>query len=226
MDQPARAFPDFDLTTFLGALAHDLANPLNAISMNAELARLLSEKQQPERIREVTDRVLADCGRCSRFLRDLRHFADALKPRARERLSVRALTEGAEVLARATAATKFPEFALEDGDFSVDGDRIALESALGALLRNASEAGASAVTLRASAHDDKLALSVIDNGSGIAPALAHKVGQPFFTTRRAQGNTGLGVLLARCVARSHGGTLDFARHGDIGTVATLQIGNV
>ena len=50
-------------------------------------------------------------------------------------------------------------------------------------------------------------VSVVDNGSGMAPDVVQRVGTPFFTTR--ERGTGLGVVLARAAFEQHGGTLEY-----------------
>jgi len=213
---------NFDLNAFLGGLSHDLANPLNAISMNAELLRLLTEKNQIERVREVVERLVTDCSRCSRFLRELRQFADAVKVRPRETATVQALIDAAEIVARAQVTDKFPEIALSGGEIALSAQRQSMELALAALLRNAAEAGATRVQIGAEQHADGLYVRVADNGSGIADAVAAKLGATLVSNRRAQGNIGLGVLLCSYVARAHGGDLALASEPG-NTVATLRL---
>ena len=205
----------FDLNSFLGAMAHDLANPLNAISMNAELARLLAQKNQTERVAEIVERVLADCSRCSRFLRDLRQFADITKPRAHERIPAQMLIDAAEVNARAAVSGKFPEIQLSGSEATLLVDIPAMEAALSAILRNAAEAGASTIRVTVDSSSDGMRLVFADNGSGLADVAANKAGAAFFSTRRQQGNTGLGLALCSYVVRAHQGELT-VRNGTAG----------
>src|SRR5690606_28277711 len=84
------------------------------------------------------------------------------------------------------------------------------ESLIGALLNlldNAIQNAGPAVQLRVTAEHDSEAghirLCVQDNGPGIDPAVIDQVTEAFYTTR-AQG-TGLGLAVAKVVARAHGG---------------------
>lgn len=53
-------------------IAHQLRNPLNTISINAELARLQLQKQQnPDDIISSIDRILQECKRCAALLNEL-----------------------------------------------------------------------------------------------------------------------------------------------------------
>ena len=90
------------------------------------------------------------------------------------------------------------------------------------LLTNAREAmpvGGSLV-VRALAHPDRVAVSVIDTGCGIAPEHLPRVQDPFFTTKE-HGN-GLGLSICRSILWEIGGnlTIDSDRHR--GTRSRLQ----
>src|SRR5574337_428709 len=63
------------------------------------------------------------------------------------------------------------------------------------------------VRLAATRHDDGVTLAVQDDGPGIDAATAARIFEPFFSTRA--GGTGLGLAMARSVARAHGGELSF-----------------
>lgn len=56
----------------LSRAAHQLRNPLNSISINAELARLQLQKQQdPNEILLSIDRILQECKHCAALLNEL-----------------------------------------------------------------------------------------------------------------------------------------------------------
>ena len=56
-------------------------------------------------------------------------------------------------------------------------------------------------------NDSTLTLYVVDCGNGIAPELAEKIMTPFFTTKKEENGTGIGLSLSRTIARRHGGDL-------------------
>jgi signal transduction histidine kinase len=90
-------------------------------------------------------------------------------------------------------------------------DEAELELALGCLLENALEAavarGGGAVRVEAQPEDDgRVAIAVTDDGGGLAPGAAERVGEAFFTTK--PGHQGLGLSIARRIALRWGGSLE------------------
>ena len=64
---------------------------------------------------------------------------------------------------------------------------------------------------------------VIDEGRGIARDDLRKITEPFFTTKRASGGSGLGLAVSERIAQEHGGSLTFESEPGRGTTATLSI---
>ncbi|MEO7523076.1 MAG: ATP-binding protein, partial [Ferruginibacter sp.] len=56
--------------------------------------------------------------------------------------------------------------------------------------------------------DDKIEISITDNGSGIPPAVVSKIFQPFFTTKPTGQGTGLGLSLSYDIIKVHNGEID------------------
>lgn len=77
------------------------------------------------------------------------------------------------------------------------------------------------VRSRISADGEKVLVSVRDHGIGIAPQHLERLTDPFFTTRREVGGTGLGLSLSARMAKEHGGRLEFASSPEEGTTASL-----
>lgn len=98
------------------------------------------------------------------------------------------------------------------GGACVQGQASLLTSALVNLLDNAL-AFSSHVQVHATCDEDGVLLAVQDDGPGIDAGASERIFEPFFTTR-ADG-TGLGLAMARTVARAHGGELVLApsEHG-------------
>ncbi|MCK7583254.1 MAG: ATP-binding protein [Chromatiales bacterium] len=92
-------------------------------------------------------------------------------------------------------------------DAVLPANREALTGALLNLLENAISvcAGDGEISLEVEARQDScIELRVRDNGPGIAPEVAARVFEPFFTTRAS--GTGLGLAVVQAVAQAHGGT--------------------
>ena len=64
---------------------------------------------------------------------------------------------------------------------------------------------------------------VTDEGPGIAADDLRKIKDPFFTTKRASGGSGLGLAVSDRIAQEHGGELTFESTPGAGTSATLSI---
>ncbi|WP_199699049.1 ATP-binding protein [Oleomonas cavernae] len=76
------------------------------------------------------------------------------------------------------------------------------------LIENSRQAGAHRVRLSALVAPEAVTLLVADDGSGIAPGDRARLFEPFFTTRRAQGGTGLGLPIARSLLAASRSTID------------------
>ncbi len=66
-------------------------------------------------------------------------------------------------------------------------------------------------------------LTVADEGVGIAPQDIPRLTDPFFTTKRASGGTGLGLSVSAGIVQEHGGSLDFTSEPGRGTTVRLVL---
>ncbi len=85
------------------------------------------------------------------------------------------------------------------------GDRQELWNVVDNLVRNALEHGGAHVWVHAFTEGSRTGCVVEDDGPGISEANLPRVFERFFTTRRDQGGTGLGLALVRAITRRHGG---------------------
>ena len=83
----------------------------------------------------------------------------------------------------------------------------AARAVFGQLLRNAAEHGATEVRIDAGRADGMLRITVANNGVGISPGNRDRVFEPFFTTRREAGGTGMGLQIVRSMLAAHGGSI-------------------
>lgn len=97
----------------------------------------------------------------------------------------------------------------------------AVEAVLTSLIENSRQAGATRATVTGAEASDAVTLTLSDNGPGIPPGDRDRVFEPFFTSRRTEGGTGLGLPIARSLLEAQGGTIDLG-HGAEGG-ATFRI---
>jgi len=94
-----------------------------------------------------------------------------------------------------------------------------IDNALDAV-RNAAEP---MIAITAVKRDGEIAISIADNGTGLADGLIDKIFEPFFTTKPVGEGTGLGLWISYGIAREHGGTLAAANRSDGGALFTLTL---
>ena len=82
-----------------------------------------------------------------------------------------------------------------------------LATVLETLVENSVQASAGALVIRAEPQGDTVALSVADDGPGIAPADRERVFEPFFTGRREAGGAGMGLAIVRSLLAANGGAI-------------------
>lgn len=182
------------VSSFAAHVSHELKSPVTAIRGSAELMRD-AEMSREERARFL-NHIIADSDRLAALLERLRELA-------RADLDV------------ATGTTTIAEAVRGDAMVTLRGGTdvpmaLGLEAAkaiFGQLLRNANEHGAKAVAIDAAREDGTLRIVVSDDGEGISPGNRDRVFEPFFTTRREAGGTGMGLQIVRSMLSAHGGTI-------------------
>ncbi|HAH25975.1 MAG TPA: two-component sensor histidine kinase [Prolixibacteraceae bacterium] len=71
--------------------------------------------------------------------------------------------------------------------------------------------------------DDRVLISVKDNGNGISPKVLDKIFQPFFTTKPTGQGTGLGLSLSYDIIKAHGGDLKVDSQEGEGAEFTISL---
>ena len=88
------------------------------------------------------------------------------------------------------------------------------------LLLNAADAMPDGGTLRVAVRgldDEQLEVSVSDTGTGIPETDLKRIFEPFFSTKPAGEGSGLGLMVAKGIARDHGGTIEVSSEEGAGT---------
>ncbi|HEY4744107.1 MAG TPA: transporter substrate-binding domain-containing protein [Desulfuromonadaceae bacterium] len=168
--------------------------------------------------------------------RQIRSIVDDLKDFARRDDSGSSVTfdlndvvRAATRLADSTIRKSTRRFSLDCSDHlpMVRGSAQRIEQVVVNLLVNACQAlehsDQPIVVTTSCAPDGAVVLSVEDGGRGIPPDHLPYLMDPFFTTKREQGGTGLGLWVSAGIVREHDGTLTFAPAPAGGTIVTLTL---
>ena len=184
------------IRSFAAHVSHELKSPLTAIHGAAELMRDEQAAMTPAERQRFLDNILADTRRLDLLLQRLRDLAQAELPTSTGQTTLAALM--------AELALRFPalEVAADPAEATLPLQHEAAIIALVHLAENAVQHGASVLRLTLSHTETATTLDVADNGSGISPGNRDKVFQPFFSTRREAGGTGMGLDIARAALRS------------------------
>jgi signal transduction histidine kinase len=195
-------------------LAHNLRNPLSGIRGLAEVS--LTELPHGSELRDNQSRIVAAVDRFERWLADLLNVTSPLRINPQP-TAVRAWLAGVLTTQSPLARTRHIALVVDDAGApeAATFDPRHLEHALVALVTNAIQATPERGTVRVTlGHDPEGAVWTIrvdDTGPGIPEALREKVFTPYFTTKK--DGSGIGLPLARQIARSHGGDLRLVEGG-------------
>ncbi|MDZ7816554.1 MAG: ATP-binding protein [Planctomycetota bacterium] len=119
------------------------------------------------------------------------------------------------------------ELELADDVPEFTGNAQKIEQVLVNLVINASQAmpddrrGKIEVTSRTEGKD--IVIEVKDNGKGMSERTLKRIFDPFYTTRRARGGTGLGLPIAYRIVEEHNGSLSVSSKVGVGTTFTIRI---
>ena len=200
------------------ALAHELNQPLTAISNYASAARRLLNQQQVDEATGLILKAGEQAQRAGQIVRHLRQFvARGDTERAWHDLEP-AIAEAAQLglIGTRDRALNF-ELSIAPELPRVMIDRVQIQQVVQNLVRNAVDAlegwpGDRYIALTARlARDELIEISVEDTGPGLSSEIADRLFQPFTTTKR--DGMGIGLSVCRNIVEAHGGRIDGGNRG-------------
>ena len=206
-------------------VSHELRTPLARIRVALELAA-----EDPVAAQDVLADVGVDLDEIDQLIADILTTARLDIDQA---AIARQPTTVAELADRAAErfTTRHPgralERTIETSDRSIDCDPVLLRRALDNLLDNAAKYSEAPVGLEVQPNGKAVTFVVVDKGVGMTAEELERAGTPFWradgSRTRRTGGVGLGLALARRIARAHGGDVTLASKPGQGTTARLEI---
>lgn len=206
-----------------GGIAHDFNNLLAAIAATAEL--VLTEVDDPAAVADV-EAILDATQRGSGLTKQLLSFSRRGLSR-REEFEVDAVVVDMADLLRRTIGEHIDLQVLPGAPGAhVLGDPAELEQVLLNLVVNARDAAVGSglhVVVRTAASDGQVALSVDDDGAGMAPDVVDRACEPFFSTKSPDQGTGLGLAIVYGIATRMGGSVGIRSTVGQGTSVRVEL---
>jgi two-component system NtrC family sensor kinase len=217
------------------SVAHELGNPLNVIELRAQLVTsgactTVAQAQQNAVI------IVEQTRRMTRIIDEILSFA-RMQPAKIAHLDLALVLSKALALCQHTSKKHHVTIALHahGAQLPIDGDADKLLQIVVNLMLNGVQAMPTGGSLDVSTLEEErppiddpegvprtfVCITVSDHGVGIAAPLLTKVFDPFYSTKMAEGGTGLGLSVAQGIAREHGGWISV--RSELGCGASFDV---
>jgi signal transduction histidine kinase len=211
------------ISRITGGVAHEVKNPLNAILMHVELARMKLAKGDND-LKPQMDIITSEIVRLDRVVKTFLDFTRPVELHPVE-VPLESFVNDIAELARPLAETAGIELIVsqETDGVSIGADLDLLKQAMLNVVINAIEAMPDGGQLRfeSAVRGDDAEVRICDTGCGIRPELKEKVFGLYFTTK--QTGSGIGLAMTFRIVQLHDGTIDFTSEPGKGTTFVIRI---
>jgi len=198
--------------TLAAGIAHEINNPLGAITLSVDAVALSSDQENRDEILELAmNNIRTSALRCGRIVKSVLQFArdevsqkspgDLAEVVRRSRDMVRSFAASRDVRLQLDIENNLPMIVMSPTEMT----QVCVN-----LISNAVQASrpGSTVTVRLYSTPASVHLDVVDEGRGIHEEEIDRIFDPFFTTRAEEGGTGLGLSITYGIVKQHDGTID------------------
>ncbi len=208
-------------------IAHEINNPLNNISLTAEVLLEDMENMTCDERREMINDILVQAERARDIVHHLLQFSRMKKSTLREKVDLAELIENTLALLKNELKITHTKVKtkVEKGVATIFGNPNQLQQVLVNIILNAIQAmgerGSLEISLRVDKETKKAYLSVKDNGPGIPDEVLKHILEPFYTTKK--DGTGLGLSVSYGIIKEHKGEIHIDSKKGEGTTVTIEL---
>lgn len=213
----------------VAGVAHELNNPLNNISLRAEIVNKEIRKFSDERLSNYVQDIVMQSERAHNIINNLLDFARARKSAEMEKQDmVRIVNDSLNLVASQLKITNIKLAKdIPDKTFFVNGNRSKLEQILISIITNAIQAMKDSGTLSVGVGTDSTNRNVLvkisDTGKGIPEGDIKNIFEPFFTTKPPGEGTGLGLAVSQTLVTEHKGEILVDSKVGSGSTFTIKL---
>ncbi len=241
------------LGILVSGVAHEINNPNNFIMLNGEILSMAWQNVMPilqkyyeengdfllagmpytrahQKIDQLISGISEGATRIGKIVEALGGFARQDAGDLDQTVDPNAVVESAMVIVNnlIKKSTHQPSVELEEDLPQIRGNPQQLEQVIINLITNSCQALESPqkslfVSTSYNETSDLITIRVRDEGEGIPPENLNHIIEPFFTTKRDTGGTGLGLSVSYNIVKNHGGHLHFTSRFGKGTTATVML---
>ncbi|WP_430785755.1 ATP-binding protein [Virgibacillus flavescens] len=193
-------------------IAHEIRNPLTSLKGFMQLLQAgVNRKEEYYKI------MIDEIEKMENITSELLFISKPLTNNKKEEI--------VEVMVHEIVSLLLPQARLKNVDIKwerqskhfVNCDRSQIKQVLINIVKNAIEAMGAKGTIAINiwTENEKVIIAIIDDGLGIPEEVIHKLGEPFFTTKKS--GTGLGLMITNQILEKHNGKLQIERNPDKGS---------
>jgi len=213
--------------TLTAGIAHEINNPLGLLLIATEfMKRQLADPPARLELEPLVDQIAEYGIRCAQIVKNVLRFAQNEFTDRRlmdVNCSIRKAVDLTKIYAAERAATIDASLAPSLPLILVNP--LDMEQVFVNLINNGIESSnrAARLVIRSEAAGTAIRITIADNGRGLKSAERTQIFSPFYTTRRSEGGTGLGLSLVERILSDHGGAISISSNEGEGTTVIVEL---
>ena len=212
--------------TFSSGIAHELNNPLNNISLSADMLFEEYHDTTEEEAKDILRDILAQTDRAGKIVRNLLDFSRDKEPAVQKLRLCHVIASTKQLIENELRLKNVYMETWKENTFPylMFGDFQKLQQVFLNLFINAIHAMPEGGLIHVDAHaipGNFVRVDISDTGTGIPPEKIEKIFDPFFTTKEVGKGTGLGLSIVYGIIKKHGGYIEVESQMQIGTTFSV-----